>query len=90
MQILHEDVPYGNDVANRACQDEEMEYGVHESLAKTIKDSARDVAHALSNDPNDCNRANRVKQRLECHQYRQPHQAEADGLKVTMVFQSDE
>ena len=66
MQILHKDVPYGNNVANRASQYKEMKDRVHESLAKAVEDGARDVTHALGNNPDDCRRAHRVKQRFEC------------------------
>ena len=33
LDILHQHVPHGDDVADAAGKDKEMEYGVHEALA---------------------------------------------------------
>ena len=52
LQILHEDVPDGDDMADGACEDEEVEHGVHiASAVEGIEQCAGDVAHALGDDP---------------------------------------
>ena len=47
-RILHQHNPYGNDVADTAEEDEEMEDGMHEALiVETIEDGTGDVGNTF-------------------------------------------
>ena len=47
-RILHQHIPYGNDVADAAEEDEEMEDGMHEALiVETIEDGTGDVGNTF-------------------------------------------
>ena len=51
-RIHHQHIPYGNDVADAAEEDEEMKDGVHEALiVETIEDGTGDVGNALGDYP---------------------------------------
>ena len=52
LQLLHEDIPDGDDVADGAGKDEEVEYGVHVFLLiQAVEDGTCDVTDALGNQP---------------------------------------
>ena len=71
LDIFHEDVPNGDDVADTSCQDEEVEYGVHVFLlVDTVEHGTRDVADALCDNPDNRGRGYGIYQRLECDKYR--------------------
>ena len=47
-RILHKHIPYGDDVADTAEEDEEMEDGMHEALiVETIEDGTSDVGNTF-------------------------------------------
>ena len=51
-RILHQHVPYGNDVADAAEEDEEMKDGMHKALlVETVEDGTGDVGNALGDYP---------------------------------------
>ena len=71
LDIFHEDVPNGDDVADTSCQDEEVEHGVHVFLlVDTVEHGTRDVADALCDNPDNRGRRYGIYQRLECDKYR--------------------
>ncbi len=90
LEVLHEDVPNGDDVADGAGEDEEMEHGMHEPLAEAVEDGSGDVADALGDNPRDGSRADGEEQRLEGDEHGEAHEAEADGFEVAVVAQTDE
>ena len=61
-EILHQDVPDGDDVADGTGEDEEMENRVHEAASvERIEQGTSDVADAFGNDPRDGSRADAVE-----------------------------
>ena len=85
--IIHEDVPDGNDVTDASRKDKEMEDGVHVSLfVEAIEGCTCDVADSLGNNPDDGSSAHTVEQRLECRQHRQPHQAPYFSFNLITLF----
>lgn len=71
LDIFHEDVPNGDDVADTSCQDEEVEHGVHVFLlVDTVEHGTRDVADALCDNPDNRGWGYGIYQRLECDKYR--------------------
>ena len=88
LDVGKKDVPDGNNMADAARKDEEMEHGMHEfALVERIEDGAGDVTYAFSNNPNDGSRRHTVYQRLESYEHTEPHQAKTNGLQMAMVFQ---
>lgn len=78
-------------MADGAEEDEEMEDGVHvAAVVERVEDGSGDVADTLGDNPHHGGGGHAGQQGLERHEHRQPHQAEADGLYVAVVFQSDE
>ncbi len=66
LKIFDENVPDGDDVADGAGKDKEMEYGVHISLIiKGIEYGSCDVADTLGNNPNNSGCTDCVEQRFE-------------------------
>lgn len=62
LYVFHQDVPYGDDVADAACQDEEVEDGVHVSLlVDAVEDGTRDIAYTLGDNPNHRGRGDGIK-----------------------------
>ena len=60
-EVAHENVPYGNEVADAAGEDKEMEDGVHvATTAKGVEQRADDIAHTLGDDPDDRRRTHRI------------------------------
>lgn len=83
--ILHEHVPYGDDVANGAGEDEEMEYAVHvAALVEAVEQGACDVEHALGHNPPYGGGTNVVYKRLECHEHAKAHAYVAHRLYVAV------
>ena len=87
--MFHQHIPDGDDVADGAGEDEEMEHGMHEPLAEAVEDGSGDVAHALGDDPRYGSRADGEEQRLEGDEHGETHEAEADGFEVAVVAQTD-
>ena len=78
-------------MADAAGEDKEMEDGVHESFfIDDVEHGSGYVSFSLVENPYLVGSAHAVEQRLEGDEYREPHQAEADGLEVGVVFQFDE
>ena len=91
LQVFDEHVPYGHDVTDTACEDKEVEYGVHvAALVERVKDSTGDVAHPLGDDPYDGCRGDGVDERLEGYEHAQSHADEAEGLEVGMLLELPE
>ena len=91
LEVLHEDVPDGDDVADAAGEDEEMEDGVHvAAFVQTVEQSAGDVADALGNDPYHGGGAHTGQQGLEGDEDGEAHEDETQGLDVAVVFQTYE
>ena len=71
LDIFHQNVPNGDDVADATCQDEEVEHGVHVFLlVDTVEHGTRDVADALCDNPDNRGWGYGIYQRLECDKYR--------------------
>ena len=91
LQILHEHIPYGDDVADAACQDEEVENRVHVFLfIKAIEYRTCNIADAFGDDPRDGGGGNAVEKGFEGDENAESHQAETDGFEVAVAFQSAE
>ena len=91
LDVLHQDVPDGDDMADAAGKNEEVEHGMHISLlVDAIEYGTRDIAYALGDDPNHRGRGNRVDERLECHQYRETRAHEAERLQIAVVLELGE
>ena len=90
-KVVHQHIPYGDDMTDAARQHEEVEHRVHVLLLiERIEDGPRDIADALGDNPDDGCRRHGVDQRLEGHEHAQPHPHEAEGLQVGMLLQPDE
>ena len=52
LDIFHQNVPNGDDVADATCQNKEMEHGMHVFLlVDAVEHGSRDIADALGDDP---------------------------------------
>ena len=52
--VADEDVPDGDDMADAACEDTEMKYGVHVFLfVERIEHSTRDIKDSLEHNPDE-------------------------------------
>ena len=88
LDISHQDVPYGDDMADASCQDEEVEHGVHVFLlVDAVEHRTSDVAHSFSDDPYHSGRRHGADEWLESHQYGEPHSHEAESLQVAVVLE---
>ena len=88
--VLHQHIPYGNDVADASCQHEEVEHGMHITrLVETVEHCSRYIAHALSDYPNDSCCRNRIDKRLEGYKHRQSHTHKAERLHITVFLEPD-
>ena len=57
LQILHEHIPDGDDMADGAGKDKEVEDGVHIlRLVQRIEYGSRDITHAFGDDPDKSSR----------------------------------
>ena len=91
-EILHEDVPDADDVAEGAGEDEEMEdaMGVGSAGTYGIEDGAGDVHHTLSDEPYHGSRAHTVHQRFEGYEHREAHEDVTHGFDVAVFLEVDE
>ena len=91
-EILHEDVPDGDDMADAAEEDEEVEGGVHvaAAAAEAVEDGAGDVADAFGHDPVDGDEGGSVHQGLEGDEHGESHEAEAERLDIGVLLQAAE
>ena len=88
LQILHEDVPDGDDVADAAGEDEEMEDGMHVfPFVQTVEDGAGDIADAFADNPDEGCCWHTVDQGFEGYEYAEAHSDETKGLDVAVVLQ---
>ena len=66
-----------------------MEHGVHEAaFVQTIEHGTCEVAYTIGNNPRDGCCAHILHERFEGHKHTQPHQTEAQGFEVAVVFQA--
>lgn len=73
-EVAHEDIPHGDEVADAAGEDEEMEDGVHVATAtKGVEQRAGDITHTLGDDPDDRRRTHRIDQGLESDEHTHAH-----------------
>ena len=73
-QLIHQYPPHGDDMANAAREDEEMEYGVHVSApVEAVEHGAGDVTDAFGYNPDEVGRGKRVDQRFESDEHAQSH-----------------
>lgn len=83
LQLLHQDIPDGDDVTDGACEDEEVEYGMHVfPLVQAVEDGSRDVAHPLGYQPDDCSGRHAIHQRFKGHKDAQAHTYETEGFQI--------
>ena len=88
---IQEHVPNGDDVADGARQDEEMEDAVHVApLVEAVERRSRDVADPLGDNPSDRQRTHVVDKRLERHEHAQAHGHETSCLEVAVLLEADE
>ena len=87
-RILHQHIPYGDDVADAAEEDEEMEDGMHEALfVETVEDGTGDVGNALGYYPWDGSGADTVEKGLEGYKNRQTHAHKTKGFEITVLLE---
>ena len=85
--MFHQHIPDGDDVADGASEDEEVEHGVHIlRFIEGIKHGSRDVTDTFGNQPDDGSRLHRVHQRLKGHKDTQSHAHETEGLYVRVLL----
>ena len=90
-RILHQHIPYGDDLAHAAEEDEETEAGLHEALlAETIEDGTGDAGNALGDYPRDGGGAYTVEKGLEGYKDRQTHAHKTKSLKITVLLETVE
>ena len=88
IQVAHEDIPHGDEMAHASCKNEEMEDSMHvASFAQSIEQCARDIANALGDDPYHRGRTHCVYQRFEGHEHTHAHADVDQCLKVAMGFE---
>ena len=91
LKVFHQDIPYGDDMADAAGEDEEMKDAVHVfPLVEAVEHGPRDIADAFGDNPRNGSRTNTVDQRLEGHEDAQPHSHEAAGLQIAVVLEPAE
>ena len=91
LQICHQHIPDGDDMTDGASENKEVEHGVHIlRLVQRIEYGSRDIADALSDDPDESGSWHRVDQRLKGHKHAQTHTYEAERLQVGVLLQPDE
>ena len=88
LQILHEDVPDSDDVADAAGEDEEMEDGMHVfPFVQTVEESACDIADTFADNPDEGCCWHTVDQGFEGYEYAETHSDETKSFHMTVVFQ---
>ena len=81
LQILHEDVPDGDDVADAAGEDEEMEDGMHIfPFVQTVEDGAGDVADTFADNPDEGGSGHAVDEGFESDEYAEAHSDETKSF----------
>ena len=91
LEILHQHVPDGDDMADGTGENEEMEHRVHVFLLmEGIEHGTRDITDTLSYEPDDGRRRYGIHQRPEGYEYTQAHTYETECLHVRMFFQTNE
>ena len=87
-RILHQHIPYSDDVADAAEEDEEMEDGMHEALiVETIEDGTSDVGNTFGYYPWDGGSADTVDKGLEGYKDRQTHAHKTEGFEITVLLE---
>ena len=87
-RILYYHVPDGNDVADAAEEDEEMEDGMHEALlVETVEDGTSDVGNTFGYYPWDGGGADTVEKGLEGYKDRQTHAHKTKGFEITVLLE---
>ena len=90
-RILHQHIPYGDDVADAAEEDEEMEDGMHEALlVETIEDGTGDVGNTFGYYPWDGSGADTIEKGLEGYKNRQTHAHKTKGFEITVLLETVE
>ena len=85
-RILHQHIPYGDDVADAAEEDEEMEDGMPEALlVETIEDGTGDVGNTFGYYPWDGGGADTVEKGFEGYKNWQAHAHKTKGFEVAML-----
>ena len=85
---MHQDVPDGDDVADAAGEDEEMEDGMHIApFVETVEEGTGDVADAFGYNPDEGCCWHTVDQGFEGDEDAETHSDETNGFNVTMVLQ---
>ena len=88
LQILHEDVPDGDDVADAAGEDEEMEDGMHVfPFVQTVEDGAGDIADTFADNPDEGGGGYAVDEGFESDEYAEAHSDETECFDVAVVLQ---
>ena len=84
-------IPDGDDVADAASENEEVEDAVHVlPLIETVEQGTGDVADTLGHNPYNGCRGNAVDERLEGYEHAEAHADEAERLDVGVLFEADE
>ena len=87
-RIIHKHIPDGDDVADAAEEDEEMEDGMHEALfVETVEDGTGDVGNALGDYPRDGGGADTVEKGLEGYKDGQAHAHETKGFEIAVLLE---
>ena len=91
LEIFHQYIPYGDNVANATGKNEEMENAMHVSfLVERIEYCTGNICHSFGNNPCHCCSRYRIYQWLECHKNRKPHAYKTKRLKIRMFLELDE
>ena len=90
LEILHQDVPDGDDVAQRAGKHEKVEHGVHvAATVERIENGAGNVTHTFGDNPYEGGCRYGVDEGFEGHEDAQAHADEAKCLDVGVFFEVD-
>ena len=85
---MHQDVPDGDDVADAAGEDEEMEDGMHIfPFVQTVEDGASDIADAFADNPDEGCCWHTVDEGFEGYEYAEAHSDETECFDVAVVLQ---
>ena len=90
-RILHQYIPYGDDVADAAEEDKEMEDRVHVALlVEAVEDGTGDVGNTFGYYPWDGGGADTVEKGLEGYKDRQTHAHKTKGFEITVLLETVE
>ena len=91
LQIFHQHIPDGDDVAEAAGKDKEMEDGVHVTLpVEGIEGGTGDIGDTLGDEPYHGGSGDRVEERFEGDEDAQSHADETERLDVRVLLEFDE